>query len=350
MRLKALAAVPLALAGWIAYGSWLQATMPKVEIRSVSPLAARSQRTLPFFELMSPLPELVGEAQAVPKLEYKKGPPERFLERVAVLFERDAKSPKERIIYYGRRSRTDLRGIGLLRDDPARASRDDSSREARYVELAIRASQGENVTELNGLTGILFRPFYLREAATLLDGIEKVAIMDQAGTPAFLFEAAPGDLGRTRSYALFVRRNAFYKVDYLGDRGFSLLNPERLFRGTFLTERRADALEYIARNLSEVKMQPEPKKSLSLAQAAWPILLLAAHVSVDPSALEPYFHFAGINALLYKSNSEQDLEVSDTFRNNVLSSDLYARDIAPEAPKTAEIARFARLLMKNFDQ
>ena len=95
-------------AAWFGYGVWLAATMPKVELRELSPLpaqgGAQGTKTLPFFELMSPLPELAG-AEALPKLEYKKGPPERFLERISVLFEKDQRSPKERIIYYGRRTR-----------------------------------------------------------------------------------------------------------------------------------------------------------------------------------------------------------------------------------------------------
>ena len=72
----------------------------------------------------------------------------------------------------------------------------------------------------------------------------------------------------------------------------------------------ADALEFIARNLSEVKLQESQK---SLKELAWPILLLAANVSVDPASLDSYFHFAGLNALLYRNsaheNAATDLEV-----------------------------------------
>jgi hypothetical protein len=325
---------------WYGYGAWLEASMPRVEIRALTPLPAANGRSLPFFELMSPLPEA---ATVLPKLEYKKGPPERFLERIAVVLEKDSQAPKERILYYGRHSRTGLHGLSLLPDD--------SAREARYIETALRASQGENPPALRGLAGFLYRPFFLREAASLLEGVTSVAIMDQAGTPAFLFEAAPGEGGRARATALFARRNAFYRVDYLGDRGFALLEPERLFRQSFLTERRADALSFVAQNLAEVKLDPSSRRDLKLRDVAWPLLLLAAHVSVDPASIDAYFHFAGLNALLYRSsaNDPKDLEISDTMRNNVLSSDLYARDIAPEAAKTAEISRFARLLTRNFE-
>jgi hypothetical protein len=337
-------ASPLA---WLAYGSWLGSTMPKVEIHELAPLAAASDKTLPFFELMSPLPELAGTT-TLPKLEYKKGPPERFLERIVVLFEKQqGATAKERVVYYGRHTRTDLYGLSLLPGDQ-------SNREARYVELALRASQGQDVPELTGLKGFLFRPFFLREASRLLDGIESVAIMDQAGTPAFLFTATPTPEGRTRASALFARRNSFYRVDYLGDRGFALVDPEALFRKSFLTERRSDALEYVARNLSEVHLDSSRQSGMRLPDLAWPMLLLAANLSVDPSSIDSYFHFAGLNALLYKAEAQagdsQDLEIADALRNNVLTSDLYARDVAPESPKSTEIARFARLLTRNFDQ
>lgn len=328
------------ISGWYGYGAWLASNLPKVEIREVAPAQANQQRSLPFFELMSPLPELAGH-QVLPKLEYKKGPPDRYLERISVLLQADPKSARERIVYYGRRSRTDLTGLSAFPDEPAR--------EARYLEASIRLSQGETVPNLSGLSGFLFRPFLLREAARWLNGVEKVAIMDQAGTPAFLFEAAPGSEGRSRATALFIRRNSFYRVDYLGDRGFALLDPNALFRRSFLTEKRADALEFVAKNLSEVSLQK--RASLKIAEIGWPILLLAAHVSVDPASLDSYFHFAGINALLYRSldGETNDLEISDTLRNNVLASDLYANDVAPGAAKTAEISRLARLLTRNFE-
>ena len=101
-------------AAWYGCGAWLASSMPRVELREVTPLAAQpGDKTLPFFELMSPVPELAG-AQVLPKLEYKKGPPDRFLERISVLLEKDNLSAKERIIYYGRKSRNDLWGLSAL--------------------------------------------------------------------------------------------------------------------------------------------------------------------------------------------------------------------------------------------
>jgi hypothetical protein len=330
--------IPAAACGWAGYGSWLAASMPKVEIREVTPLQMRHGRTLPFFELMSPLPPLAGN-RVLPKLEYKKGPPERYIERISLLLQPESEGAKERIVFYGRRTRGDLTGVGALSG---------TAREARYMEDALRLSQGEAVADFQGLAGFLYRPFLLREASRWLSGVESVSIMDQAGTPAFLFEAARGAEGRARAVALFIRHSGFYRVEYSGDRGFRQLDPAVLFRKSFLTERRSDALEYLARNLSEVHLEKESEAKAG--DFAWPILLLAANVSVDPSSLDAFFHFAGISALLYRASQSADLEITDTLRNNVLASDLYAHDVAPDTPKAAEIARLARLLTRNFNQ
>lgn len=335
-----------ALLGWYSLGAWRMSQIPHVEIRTASPEPARSgELALPFFELMSPLPSLE-RVQALPKLEYRKGPPERFLERISVIFRDSATGLKERITYYGRRTRDDLTGLFALPEGPAR--------EARYIETALRLSQNEE-TSLSAASLFLLKPFLLAEAAALLRGVETVTIMDQAGTPAFLFESPPGENGRSRASALFVRRNSFYRVDFAGDRGFSAVDPDSLFRRSFLTEKRADALQFIARNLSEVKLAPESSRNLKIRDVSWPGLLLASHASVDPSSVDTYFHFAGLNTLLYRSTATApesegaDMEISDTLRNNVLAADAYARDVAPEAAKTREIARFTRLLTRNFE-
>jgi hypothetical protein len=43
------------------------------------------------------------------------------------------------------------------------------------------------------------------------------------------------------------------------------------------------------------------------------------------------------------------IKVLDILRNNVLVSEFYAKDIKPDAPKTAEISRLARLLTRSFN-
>jgi hypothetical protein len=329
----------LLLGGWYGYGAHLATTLPKVEIREVSSLAVNGEKTLPFYELMSPLPSL-GTQTMIPRLEYKKGPPDRFIERITVIVQSGKRAPKERVTYHGRRSRTDFSGISLFADGP--------EREARYLQTALRLSQGA-ATEFSALELFFLRPFLLREASRWLQGVESVAIMEQAGTPAFFFAGRPEGDGRVKSTALFVRRNSLYRVDYSGEQGFAALDPLDLFRKSFLTEKRADALEYLARNLSAVRM--EQTKVSEMRSIAWPILLLAANVSVDPSSLDAYFHFAGISALLYRSPSmdSSDRETLDVLRNNVLASEFYAKDVNPEARKTAEISRLARLLTRNFE-
>lgn len=324
--------------GWYAYGAYLASIQPKVEIRTVSSLPINKEKTLPFYELMSPLPSLTAN-QLIPRLEYKKGPPERFIERISLLVQStDGQTSRERIVYHGRRTREDFPGMNLL-PEPS---------EARYVETALNLSQGEEKT-LSPLKTFLLRPFLLRESLRWLRGVESVSVMDQAGSPAFFFAGAPNENGRVKSTALFIRRNSFYRVDYTGERGFQALSPEKLFRKSFLTERRADALDFLAKNLSEVHLG---QSGLSeFRSIAWPILLLAANVSVDPSSLQAYFHFAGISALLYRSAAmdKSDSETLDILRNNVLASEFYARDVSPSSRQTAEIGRLARLLTRNFE-
>lgn len=327
----------IAAAAWGGYGAYLAASQPKPRIFRETSLPVSGEKTLPFYELMSPLPELQGH-RLVPKLEYKKGPPKRYIERISLVAKEGG--DRERIVYHGRRTRTDLPGLELL--PPG------ENREGKYLETAILLAAGEP-TGLPAWKEFLLRPLLLCEAHTHLDGVEEVRIMEQAGEPAFLFMAAPKASGEARSTALFVRRSSFYRVDYLGDRGWRLLDPIAHFRKSFLVEKRSDALTYLAQNLSQVRL--EQKEAARFENIAWPILLLAANVSVDPASLEAYFHFAGISALLYRSLALEgnDTETLDILRNNVLAAEFYAKDVNPSARKTAEIGRLARLLTRNFD-
>ncbi len=324
--------LPIAALGWYGYGSYWGAKIPRVEIRASSALAVDGEKNLPFYELMGPLPSLKSN-QIIPRLEYKKGPPNRFIERIALLVK--TSGAMEKVIYYGRRTREDFPGLSWV------------GNEALYLETALRLSQGENVS-LSPFVTFLLRPFLLREASRWLENVEAVHIMDQAGNPAFFFAGTLEADGSLKSTSLFIRRNSFYRVEYLAEKSFQVLNPEQLFRKSFLMDKRVDAMEYLAKNLSQVRLE---KSSLELRSITWPILLLAANVSADPSSLEAYFHFAGISALLYRnlSNSGADTETLDVLRNNVLASEFYAKDINPTARKTAEISRLARLLTRNFE-
>lgn len=333
--LTLLALPALAAAGWAGYGSYLSGTVPQVQILEASPLAVGQEKTLPFYELMSPVPNLE-QHRLLPKLEYKKGPPDRFIERITVLVQPE-QGGRERIVYHGRRTRTDLLGLWLF---PAPQA------EARYLETAFRVSQGQ-ASHLSAWREFLLRPLLLREAASWLKNAKSLHLMEQAGAPAFLVEGQDSS-GRARATALFVRRNSFYRVDYSADREFLALHPLDHFRKSFLTEKRADAMEYLAKNLSEVRL--EQSEASRYQNTAWPILLLAANVSVDPSSIDAFFHFAGISALLYRSvaSDSSDSETLDVLRNNVLASEFYAKDVSPEARKTAEIGRLARLLTRSF--
>jgi hypothetical protein len=328
----------LALAAWGAAGAYLAATQPSVRIERVSALSVSGEKTLPFYELMSPLPPLDGY-QLLPKLEYKKGPPNRFIERLSLLVRSGSGGARERVVYYGRRTREDLAGLKLFEGEAP---------EARYVEAAILSSQGQD-TGLPAWKNFLLRPLLLREAGRYLHNVGEVQIMEQAGIPAFLFLGTRGASGDVKSTALFVRRNSFYRVEYLSDQGYFALAPSEHFRRSFLVEKRADAMDFLAKNLAGVRL--EQAKVSDERQIEWPMLLLAAKVSVDPASLETYFHFAGISALLYRSAAmdQADSETLDILRNNVLSAEFYARDVSPDAPKTAEIGRLARMLTRNLE-
>lgn len=328
----------LALGAWGVYGAVLAASQPKVEITRVESLAVNGEKNLPFYELMSPLP-LADAGQVVPKLEYKKGPPNRFIERISLLLQ-GTPGNRERVVYYGRKTREDLKGVGILPES--------ANREAEYMEMAVLASQGEP-TGLPWWKEFALKPLLINEAKKWMSNVNRVAIMEQSGVPAFLFEGK-GQSGGAKATALFVRRNSFYRIEYFADSSFHALSPEDHFRKSFLIERRADALEYLAKNLTEVKLQET--QALEFKNIAWPILLLAANVSVDPSSMDAYFHFAGISALLYRSLSigAGDTETLDILRNNVLASEFYARDVSPTSTQTAEIERLARLLTRNFEE
>jgi len=328
----------LPLLGWWGYGTYLETHQPQLSIKAVNSLPISSEKTLPFYELMSPLPSLT-EAQVLPRLEYKKGPPERFIEKI-ILEVKHESLPSERIVYFGRRTLEPFSGISLLGLQ--------KGQEGKVLELALRLSQGES-SALPYWKTFLLKPLLLKFAYQYTQGMESVSIMDHSGSPAFLFSGKNKDTGKETSTALFFRRNSAYRVQYVGEKGFQILDPTIMFRKTFLTEKREDALDFLAQNLSQVKLE---QKSVQWGKIEWPILLLAANVSLDPSSVEAYFHFAGISALLYRSLSgaaEGTMDTLDILRNNVLASEFYAKDVRPEDRKTLEIGRLSRILTRNLE-
>ncbi|MCO5144511.1 MAG: hypothetical protein M9962_15650, partial [Oligoflexia bacterium] len=239
-----LVAIP---ASWYGYGEWLASKAPVVQLAYVESLPIDDEKTLPFYELMSPLPSLK-EVKAIPKLEYKKGPPQRFIEKITVLVNTTDRYAKERIVYFGRRSDFSFPLIEYFSED--------ENREAKYLETSLKISQGGQL-KLPAWKKFLFRPLLLQTANYWLDNIEQVDIMEQSGVPAFFFQQKTGTRGEKRSSVYFARRSSFYRIDYLSDGDYQILQPLDQFRKSFLVERRSDALQFLANNLSQVHMKEQ---------------------------------------------------------------------------------------------
>lgn len=316
----------------------LKLSMPQVKIEAIAPASLDGGKSLPFYELMSPLPETQGTIY-LPRLEYKKGPPDRYIESIALIFSSSPLAPKERILYYGRKTRM-----------PSLTSWFAGERgENLFLKAAFHYSQTGEIPSFWQHSSLLLpleKLVFLWEALQWLSGVENIAVMDQVGSPSFLFTYVGGQ----RAKVVFFRRSSVYQVEYLADKSFRILDPRKLFSRSFLVEKRADALEFVAKNLANVHFGDQSAKNLKLAQAAWPLALLATDLSLDPKSITAYFHFAGLSALLYKSSSTDllDTESTDILRNNVLTASLYATDVDPSSSKTAEIAQLSRTLTSKF--
>ena len=331
-----------------AYVMAIRHSQPNFAVEHKPSRPLNGEKSLPFYEVMSPLP--TGDAVSfLPKIEYKKGPPDRYIERVSLLFMKPGKRDKERIVYYGRRTPNDWVlnfGLKLLKLDK-------DANEAQFLANAIEYTlQGTYAYPSTSPTvEPLVKLVMLEVALPFLNGATRVEIMDQAGTPAFLIFYATAENEQKRAVAYFFRRDSQFKIEYLADHEFQILSPEELFEKSFLVAKRQDALAFVAQNLSEVHFGAGEVQSLAMQDIAWPLALLAATLSIDPSSLDAYFHFAGLNALLFKSKAldVNDAEVLDTLRSNVLSVGFYAQDVFPQSAKAAEIARLARTLTRNME-
>jgi hypothetical protein len=322
------------VAFWVSYEYTLR-DIPKVSIEYVTPQMLGDAKALPFFELMSPLP-MNSQAPALPQLEYIKGPPKRFIEKISLVINPSANGPKERMTYMGRQTQE-------MKDN-----------RALFLRAAIEFSQTGKVPSyfpISSFNALVKKWRLLNRAHERLQHVEKVYIMDQAEVPAFLYIFAKEAGQPERARMSFYRNNSRFEVYFSADKAFKHIQPLDIFRRSFLVQKRADAQEYLARELSRVRFDQQNTQNLSPQELQWPLALLAANLSIDPASIDAYFHFAGMSALLFKSKSlpAEDIELSDSLRNNVLAADLYAKDVAAGSTKAAEIARLARSLTKTFD-
>ena len=252
---------------------------------------------------------------------------------------------KERIEYYGRRTLDDW----LVRSSVKLARTPDGSY-AGFVNAALNfAASGVWPQEYTSPFKPAAKLLFLFQAKRVLGkGSTDVYVMDQAGIPAFLFlsrhQVSIGEAAKI----WFLRRNTLYEMRLASDGAFKALDPKEIFRKSFLVEKRQDALAFVASELSDVKLNTGKLDRLSFADLEWPLLLLGAKLSIDPSSIHAFFHFAGLNALLFREHGKslQDLEVVDSVRNNVLVSERYGRDVAPESEQSNEMARLARALVQ----
>lgn len=324
----------------------LRASLPEFTVHSVAAEegAQATERSLPFFGLMTPVPKVENYAY-IPRLEYRQGPPKRYLSKLSFLLIGPEKEGKEKIEYYGRRTLDDW----FVRTAEKLAPPQNWSY-ADFVQASFNyASTGAMPEQIPTLRAPLAKIFFLIQARRVL-GRESadIYVMNQAGIPAFLFVARHrASLGET-AQIWFFRRNTLYEVKLAADSRFRALDPREIFRRTFLVEKRQDAMAFVANELSEVKLNTGKLENLSFAQLEWPLLLLGAKLSVDPSSIHAFFHFAGLNALLFREHGKSlhDLEVVDSIRNNVLVSERYGRDVAPESEQSNEMGRLARALVR----
>lgn len=347
-RLFLIGSAVLGIVFYFAYTYWsLQGSIPSVKIESVNPMALAAEDTsLPVFELMSPLPNIGANADdfwLLPKLEFTKGPPERFLEKIQIIVAPSKPGPKERIIYFGRRT-TDS---GLIYSLSESLNQD----VANLYKQAFLYSIQKSETFLQGLNWFQrLRASYafLNESAHTLKDVDKIIIMDQASVPAFYFHLKQEEGSPERARIWFFRRNSLFAIELRADKKFEKINPEEFFRKSFLSQNRTDALSYVTSNLSAVSFERGQIEKLNPRSLSRPMSLLLAHMSLDPTSVDSFFHFAGLSTLLFKSPSidSADIEVQDLLRNNVLAAEQYAKDIAPDSAKTAELSQLTRNLIR----
>ena len=338
----------LLLLPFVAYFSvhfYLRTQLPEFTLRYETPLTQELNhyRALPFFGVMSPLP--TGDQIAfIPSLTYRKGPPKRFLSKISFYVLKAETKGKERIEYFGRRSLNDTL-VTLAR----KYTKTKDWSYASFIAASLEYAESNKwprgwSSPFDPIARILFLE---QSRRVLKEKPQNVLILQQAGEPAFLLESKSTATRPESARIWFFRRNSRHEILMTAEGGFQTLNPREIFLQSFLVDTRKDGLAFLGKELSQINIGSEEYNQLSLHDMQWPLLLLGAKLSLDPSSIHAFFHFAGLNALLFRAHTKQvtNLDLVDSLRNNVLVSERYGKDVAPDSRQTAEISRLARTLM-----
>lgn len=337
--------VLLVFAGYWGLYFGLRMNMPPFQLRYVEALPIEStENVAPFFEVMSPV-LTSAEYYMVPRLVYKKGPPDRYINKFSLSYINKTKpSNRADIIYFGRRSHSSYylsladffaNGIGQDYGTLLKASLEYAYNEMWPINLKTSFWQKPFTR--------IFLLLHAREA--LLEySFRHVYLMNHSGSSSFLL-----DHGKNKYTIWFFKDNKKHQIKFASSKNFQLTNAKEFFQKSFLVNHRTEAISYVSDKLAEIKLQKQ--QQYQMKDFTWPLSLLIAKVSVDPSSINAYFHFAGLNTLLFKSfhaDTNSPLEVVDELRNNVLSASKYAKDVAPESAEAHEISRFARTIVDTF--
>lgn len=347
LSLLIISLITVSVAGYFYLHLSLEKRVGQLYVQELAPKGETLDNTrpaLPFFELMVPLPLQPG-LRYIPQLEYRQGPPKRFLSKISfLLVPENEEAPKERIVYFGRRTqeKATLERAQWL-------TLNSELSHAQFLADALNYAANDKLPEgVDWYRKPLLKLLYLNYVREIVSGeTMSVYVMNQSGTPAFLFYPRYQEkIGETAS-AWFFRRNILYEYRLQSKGKFTAIDPVDIFSHSFLVAKRGDALSFIANELSDINLRSETLQSLSLQDLQWPLLLLGAKLSVDPASIHAFFHFAGLNALLYNAfrSESDDLDLIDSFRNNVLVADRYGKDIAPKSRQSSEMSRLARKLI-----
>jgi hypothetical protein len=98
--------------------------------------------------------------------------------------------------------------------------------------------------------------------------------------------------------------------------------------------------ELINQALSEIdldEIQKESNLNTRLNRLLDIQTLLISKLSLEPSSMETFFHLAGTSSLLIQKPDPKHFFWTSLAQSNLKASYLYARDLAPQDPKTAQI-------------